>query len=560
MTRKSVSLVLVLCMLAALLCGCGATQPDTSNTTTAPAAETPAATTEAPAATAEAAAEPVAETKACEELVIAIGKDVGDLNPHQYNGQMPAQDWVYDGLTEMVNGKVSPSLAESWDISEDGLTYTFHLRDAKFSDGSPLTAELVIKNFQTVINHSDRHSFIQTLFVIDSMEAPDEHTFVIKLTQPCNSLLDDLSFIRPLAIVAESCIPENGDTFDGLLEQIGTGPWVLSEYVESQYSVFTRNEYYWGEAPKFERLKVVVISDPDTVANSLRAGEIDMFVDTSNAMSIDTFQALAAEGFTTEVNDETSVTSISLNTAGEVTGDLAVRQAIEYATDNSVVSEYVFAGLQKSATCYFATSVRYVETASYDTYSYDPDKAAAILDEAGWVLNTSTGYREKDGKVCEFDLLYDTAVKTGKDTATILQDQYAKVGIKMNICEEDSKVFRTKWKSGEFGGILYDSWGGSYEPFSTLAAMRTDGDKFSTVQLGMSNKAELNAVMDDALSQSDAAKLQEDFNYILQAFYDEAVYVPIVVTCKKAVYNSELTNLNLDEGYYGIPVTEVCYK
>lgn len=151
-------------------------------------------------------------------------------------------------------------------------------------------------------------------------------------------------------------------------------------------------------------------------------------------------------------------------------------------------------------------------------------------------------------------------MKIGKDTCTILQDQYAKVGIKMNICEEDSKVFRTKWKDGDFGGILYDSWGGSYEPFSTLAAMRTDGDKFNTVQMGMSNKAELNEVMNDALSQVDEAKLQEDFDYILQSFYDEAVYVTLVPTVRKAVYNSELTNLNLYKGYYGIPVSEVAYK
>lgn len=550
MKRKIVSLVLILCMLATL-CSCSS-KPSSTAVTSEKSSE--AALEIAPSTTEN------TSTKDCKELVIAIGKDIGDLNPHQYNGQMPAQDWVYDGLTAMVDGKVEPSLAESWDISEDGMTYTFHLRDATFSDGSKLTAELVIKNFETVIAHRERHNFIQTLFVIDSMEAPDTHTFVVHLTQPCNSLLDDLSFIRPLAIVAEAAIPEGGDTFDGLTEQIGCGPWVLTEYVENQYSVFTRNENYWGEVPVFETLKVVVIPDPDTVANALRAGEIDLFVDTSKAMSIDTFFALEAEGFTTESNLETNIYTIYLNTAGEVTGDLAVRKAIEYATDKTAIAEHIFGGLTTPADCYFDPSVRYVETASYDTYSYDPDKAAAVLEEAGWMLNESTGYREKDGKVCEFDVLYDTAVKIGKDTCTILQDQYAKVGIKMNICEEDSKVFRTKWKDGDFGGILYDSWGGSYEPFSTLAAMRTDGDKFNTVQMGMFNKAELNEVMNDALSQVDEAKLQEDFDYILQSFYDEAVYVTLVPTVRKAVYNSELTNLNLYKGYYGIPVSEVAYK
>ena len=99
----------------------------------------------------------------CEQLVIAMGKDIGnDLNPHQYNGQMPVQDWVYDGLTTMVNGKAVGDLAESWDISEDGKEYTFHLRPGvKFNDGTDLNAEVVKKNFETVIAHRDRHSFIQ---------------------------------------------------------------------------------------------------------------------------------------------------------------------------------------------------------------------------------------------------------------------------------------------------------------------------------------------------------------------------------------------------------------
>lgn len=98
----------------------------------------------------------------CEQLVIAMGKDIGnDLNPHQYNGQMPVQDWVYDGLTTMVNGKAVGDLAESWDISEDGKEYTFHLRPGvKFNDGTDLNAEVVKKNFETVIAHRDRHSFI----------------------------------------------------------------------------------------------------------------------------------------------------------------------------------------------------------------------------------------------------------------------------------------------------------------------------------------------------------------------------------------------------------------
>ena len=95
-------------------------------------------------------------------LVLAYPKDLGDMNPHTMASPMYAQDWVYDGLTALVNGEIVPELAESWEISGDGKQYTFHLREGvKFSDGSDLTAELFRKNIQDVIDNKDGYTFLQ---------------------------------------------------------------------------------------------------------------------------------------------------------------------------------------------------------------------------------------------------------------------------------------------------------------------------------------------------------------------------------------------------------------
>ena len=364
---------------------------------------------------------------------------------------------------------------------------------------------------------------------------------------------------RQVDIAAEAAFPENGDTFDGVVEQIGTGRWVLKEYQEGQYAVFERNEYYWGEKPKFKEVKAVVIPDPDTVANALRAGEVQAFFDVNNAMSVDTFKSLEAEGFTTACESTTTVSSLSLNTGGEVLRDVNVRLAIEYATDNTVIAEHVFAGLEEPASAYFAKSVPYTDT-GIEPYSQDLDKAKAILEEAGWLLDEATGFRAKDGKTLEFDMLYDNKVKTGKDIGLILQDQYAQAGIKMNIVEEDSKVFRQRWKDGDFGAILYNSWGGSYEPFSTLAAMKDQGDKFSTVQAGLENKSELDEVMLKSLSETDPVKLQEYFDYIMATFHDQAVYVPTTVVSNRAVCSSELTGLKVSDMSSIVPLETLAYK
>ena len=129
---------------------------------------------------------------------------------------------VYDGLTALVNGKIVPELAENWEISEDGKTYTFHLRkNVKFSDGSDLNAELVKENIQDVIDNKDGYSFLQCLEEIDTMDTPDDTTLIMNLKNPCNSLLSDMSFNRPLTVAGRAAFPESGNIYkDGVKKPV----------------------------------------------------------------------------------------------------------------------------------------------------------------------------------------------------------------------------------------------------------------------------------------------------------------------------------------------------
>lgn len=564
MRKRKMILPAVILMTAMLAAGCGTSGTPKAVETTAQ--EGQAGTTAGSAEGSAAASDPQAgagKTAADDDttLVLAYPKDLGDMNPHTMTSPMYAQDWVYDGLTALVNGTIVPELAEKWDILEDGKTYTFHLRKGvKFSDGSDLTAELVKENIQDVINNKDGYSFLQCLEEIGTMDTPDDSTLILNLKNPCNSLLSDMSFNRPLTIAGKAAFPESGNIYkDGVKAPIGTGMWTVKEYVQDQYTVFERNEYYWGEKPSFQYVKVEVIPDMDTVVNALKAGEIHMYIDVNDGLSADAFYELKELGFGTQMAEGTQVTSLSLNTAGDTTGDVKVRQALEYATDNTVISQYVYGGLQKPASSYFADSIQLTRTGTQG-YTYDPEKASEILEQAGWVLEAGSDYRVKDGAPLEVDMLYDTVFKNGKNIGLVLQEQYKKAGVKLNICEEDSQVFRKKWKEGDFDMILYSSWGGSYEPFATLAAMRSEGDKFSTVQKGMENKAELDKVMNEALSEIDEDKLKEDFTYIMESFKDQAVYIPLTVSSTLAVYDNSLEGLDLTDGKDIMPVGSVVRK
>lgn len=546
MRKKLLALMLVFAMTVTAGCS-GARHNETVSTDN----------TQTESAEEESTAQEIAEK---DTLVVRVAKDAGDLNPHTMKSQMYAQDWVYESLVTMKNGEIVPELAEDWDISEDGLVYTFQLRDGvKFSDGSSFTAEVAKKNIEAVMNHADGYSFLQSLAAIESVEAVDELTLVLKLSEPCNFLLNDFTFSRPLVMLGEAGFPSEGDPYDnGITSPIGTGMWVLKEYEADQYALFERNENYWGEKPSYQYLKAVVIPDVNTAATAMKAGEIDLMMDATQ-ITADIFNEMENAGFTTATAATTSVSSLSINTAGEITGDLNVRLAMEYATNKKAISQGIYGGLQAPADAYFSSEVPYTDT-EIEPYSYDVEKAEKLLEEAGWVYEDGASVRSKDGKQLEIDLIYDSSVTQDRDIGLILQSQYAEVGIQLNIVPQDSQVYRQNWGAGEFGVLIYSSWGGSYEPYATLAAMATDGDKFNTVQKGMSNKAELDSIMTDCLSQNDPEKLQENFDYIMQSFHDEAVYVPLTVTTKLAICNSGWTGLELNNLQDSIDVATLTWE
>ncbi len=490
-------------------------------------------------------------------LRVRAAKDIGDLNPHTMKSQMYAQNWVYESLVAMKDGEIVPELAESWEVSSDGCTYTFHLREGvRFSDGSQWDSQIARRNLEAVKNHGDAYSFLQSLELLESIKTPDDLTLVLNLAQPCNSLLNDFTFSRPLVMLGEAGFPAEGDPYDnGIASPVGTGMWVLKEYEPEQYALFERNENYWGEKPSFQYLRVEVIPDVNTAASAMKAGEIDLMMD-STQITAELYREMEAAGFMVDAVPTTSVSSVSINTAGEITGDLNVRLALEYATDTEAISQGIYGGLQEPATSYFSPEVPYTDT-GIEPYSYDLERANELLEEAGWIWEDGEAARVKEGRPLEIDLIYDSSVTRDRDIGLILQSQYAKAGIQMNIVPQDSQVYRQNWAAGEFGLLIYSSWGGSYEPYATLAAMAADGDKFNTVQKGMSNKEELDRVMLDCLSQRDPVKLQENFRYIMESFHREAVYVPLTVTSKLGICGGQWTGMEMDSSQDSIDVASL---
>lgn len=493
-----------------------------------------------------------------EELVFVNYRDIRDLNPHLYAGEMYAQEMLYETLVNITADGYEGCLAESWDISEDGKTYTFHIRDGvKFSDGEVCDANAIKANFDAIIENKDRHTWLEMMNLLVGVSAPDDKTFVIELSEPYYPLLTELGVTRPFAMISPKAM-KDGSTKDGVNAYIGTGPYVLTDFVTDEYAVFEANENYWGEQPKIKKITVKVIPDNQTRILALEKGEIDMIFG-KNMIDADAInQYTGNDKFTVSLSDPTSTRQIVLNTTKEVLADKEVRQALQHATNKQAISDGIFYGLEQPADTLFAKTVPYCDI-DLEPYAYDVEQAQSMLDEAGWVVGVDK-IREKDGQKLNIDLLYNSDSVTEKAIAEYLQSEYQKIGISLNIHGEEEQSYRDNMKAGNFDMVFNICWGTPYDPQSSLAAMRAPVYGDYAAQLGLEDKAEIDQAITDILVSTDEQKRQDLYTFVLTRLHEDAVYIPLTYECNKAIYRSDLKGFHFTQTQYEVPFADFYFE
>lgn len=543
MKKRAISLCLA-GLMAVSLAGCGGAG------TTEKAAEA--------SGTETGAAAEIGNSEKKEELVFVNYRDIRDLNPHLYAGEMYAQEMLYETLVNITADGYEGCLAESWDISEDGKTYTFHIRDGvKFSDGEVCDANAIKANFDAIIENKGRHTWLEMMNLLVGVSAPDDKTFVIELSEPYYPLLTELGVTRPFAMISPKAM-KDGSTKDGVNAYIGTGPYVLTDFVTDEYAVFEANENYWGEQPKIKKITVKVIPDNQTRILALEKGEIDMIFG-KNMIDADAInQYTGNDKFTVSLSDPTSTRQIVLNTTRDVLADKEVRQALQHATNKQTISEGIFYDLEQPADTLFAKTVPYCDI-DLEPYAYDVELAQSMLDEAGWVVG-SDKIREKDGQKLNIDLLYNSDSVTEKAIAEYLQSEYQKIGIALNIHGEEEQSYRDNMKAGNFDMVFNICWGTPYDPQSSLAAMRAPVYGDYAAQLGLEDKADIDQAITDILVSTDETKRQELYTFVLTRLHEDAVYIPLTYECNKAIYRSDLQGFHFTQTQYEVPFADFYFE
>lgn len=480
-------------------------------------------------------------------LTIAWPRDVGEMNPHVYNpSQLFAQSMVYEPLVSYGDGgELKPHLAESWEISEDGKDYTFHLReDVKFFDGTSFNAEIVKKNFDTILNHMDLHSWLGFLSKISSTEVIDEYTFKMTLTEPYYPTIQELAVVRPVRFLGEAGFPEDGDTSKGVVESVGTGPWILEEYKTDEYAIFKRNENYWGELPEVEKIQVKVIPDAETRVLAFEKGELDLIYG-EGVITLDAFKQLeSTDKYETTISDPVATRELVMNSNREQLSDERVRQALHYGFNKQAMVEGITSGLEEVADFILPTNLPYTSDIDVRSIDYDVEKAEELLDKAGWILPEGKTVREKDGQPLEIEMMYDSAESIQKAMAETLQSEWAAIGVKLNIVGVELAVQVQRFKDNDFDINFFSNYGAPYDPHTFINIVAKEGFGFNEAISAYPNKAEILQQIALIPQTTDEAERQQLYTSVLTSLQDQGAIVPISYIKKTAIYQKDVTNFN----------------
>lgn len=487
------------------------------------------------------------------ELAYASTKDIRDINPHLYSGEMAAQNMVFEPLVINTKEGVKPWLAERWEISPDGREYTFHLRPGvTFTDGTPFNAEAVKLNMDAIVANRPRHAWLDMVNEIERNEVVDELTYKLVLKHPYYPTLVELGLVRPFRFISPKCFID-GQTKNGVSGYAGTGPWVLTEHKDKQYALFTANEHYWGPKPGLESVRWKVMPDHQTILLALQKGEIDLlFGADGDMLNLDAFDALRKEGkYVATISDPVASRAILLNAHQPVTGDRAVRLAFQHAVDKTAIAEGILNGTETVADTLLAKTVPYCDP-DLPVRAYDPDLAARMMDEAGWKPGKD-GQRYKDGKKCEVRIYYNSDNAQERAISEYLQSDLKKIGVSLKIIGEEKQAFLDRQRTGDFDLQYSLSWGTPYDPQSYLSSWRIPAHGDYQAQVGLDRKPWLDATITALMIEPDEAARRNIYRDVLTYIHDQGVYIPLTYSRTKAVHTPELQGVAFGMSQYEIP-------
>ncbi len=434
-------------------------------------------------------------------LTAAIAGEPDQLDPQKSTAYFSFEvlENVFDTLVEPDdNLEMRPALAESWQVSGDQLTWTFHLRPGiSWHDGSPFTASDVVYSYRRIID--EKLANVDKLSAVREIRAPDPQTVVIDVAQPTPNLLTNLGGFKGMAIVQRHNV-ESGEI---ATRPVGTGPFAFAGRTSGDSITLTANKNYWGGAPKVPGVTFRFISEPSTALSALQAGEID-WTDAIPPQRVE--QLKGDDSLHLAVTPSNDYWYLALNEARKPWNDVRVRQAIAYGIDRESILQATSYGT--AAANQLAIPQGNPWYTPYDRYRHDEGRARDLLREAGVGNQT-------------LDMLVTTEYPETVTAAQIIADNLAALGITVNIRTVDFATWLDEQNSGHFG-MLMMGWLGNIDPDDFYYAQHhTDG----TSNAQKFSDPDVDRLLDAARTETDRAARKDDYDRAATIIADKASYI-----------------------------------
>lgn len=524
-----------------------------------------------------AATEPATEESATAERTITFAIEGANLSAGHmdiHSSQLDVASLVlrnsFDSLVSQdATGAFVPWLAESWTISEDGLRYTFQLReDVTFHDGEAFNAEAVKVNFDHVVDPNTASAQAASLigyaegggYYIDT-EVVGEFEVAVNFSQPYAPFLQGVS-LPQLGFYSPLVLKDHADDLKagGPGITVGTGPFILSEYTPDQELVFTANpDYAWPPqgsahqgAAASDTLIIRILPEAASRVGAITSGGADVAADFTPNMAA-------------QLGDDVTVNSIEmpglpyslyLNEERGVFSDPLVREAFSIGVDAQSAIDSIYLGQFTRAWSILGPTTPNSYDASLEaTWPFNPDKANALLDEAGWTERDAEGYRLKDGTRLSARWIAWTPVPDDRASlADFLQSDLKNIGFELVRDVLEPAQYNEAYGPRDFD---VTDWAFSSPDADVLRShLQTGG--FQTVS--PVTKPEVDAWLDDAVATSDPAVREKLYGNIQQWNAKQVLIVPLFVPSEITVARDGVTGLTFDlygrASFYGATVTD----
>ncbi len=528
--KKRIALLLAVAMtVGAVMTGCGKT-----NT------QAPAESGSAPAETTEPEAAPESTEGGEKELAVQIGPNPETIDP-ALNSAVDGANMILHAfeclLTVDKDGKIAPGQAETWEKSDDGLVWTFHLRDGlKWSDGSDLTADDFVYTWKRVCDPAIAAPYAETVLSMVkgfdeamngnpdalAVSAPDPKTFVVELNAMC-PFFDSLAAFVTLSPVQKATVEANGDSWaTQAASYISNGPFYISEWVPDSYIMMSKNPYYWDNASiKLDRIKFVLMEDSNAAYSAFQTGEVLMVKD----VPTEEIPSLKGSG-EFYVDEMIGTYYLSLNNKREPFTNPKVRKALSLAIDREYVANSLMQGTYSPAPNFMGPGwidtdgSQFMDNANGGKPYIDTANFEANLEEAKKLL-ADAGY--PDGKGLPKIVYSINDAGYHKVVAEYLQDAWGELGITVDVDTVEWASFTQLRRAGDYEASR-NGWVGDYSDPSNMLDLlySTNGNND-----GKYNNPEYDAAMDIARTTTDAAERSEALHRAEDILMDDAACIPI---------------------------------